>query len=157
MIRECCMSLLLGGSLAAAASGQTADELLAKHAQYLGERKLDGTPVHQLELPDTEDGEATKVFLDAKSFLERGEERFWSAHGQSVQYVTVYSDFRQAEGLTQGLTLPYRIEIRFKETQGHGMTAITGGQVLAIDKIEVNVDLPEIRFARPKANAAKTP
>jgi len=257
MIRECCMGLLLGGSLAAAASGQTTGELLAKHVQasgggkyrslktvrisgkltaagvkgepvvmefvpashklrmeltkqgiadvraydghvawailrsegntgpvrlngdglkeikdfshfqgrlfdslaggegveYVGEGKLDGTPVHQLELPDTEDGEATKAFLDAKSFLERGEERFWSAHGQSVQYLTVYSDFRQVEGLT----LPYRIETRFKETQGHGMTTITGGQVLAIDKIEVNVDLPESRFARPKAHAAKTP
>ena len=36
MIRECCMGLLLGGSLAAAASGQTTGELLAKHVQASG-------------------------------------------------------------------------------------------------------------------------
>jgi len=249
MIRESCMALLLGASLAAAASAQTAGELLDKHAQasgggkyrslkavrltgkllvskdeeeqvvmehvpsghklrmeitqkgvtdvraidgsaawavlrseggtspvrltgdsfdemkslarfqgrlfdalssggeveYLGKGDLDGTPVQELKLPDT-DGEETTVYLDAKSFLELREERSWSGHGQTLQYVTTYSDFRPVEGLT----LPYKIQTTRKETASFGMVRTEGSQILVIDKIEVNPDLPASRFARPK-------
>ena len=249
MIRECCIGLLLGGSLAAAASGETAGEVMRRHirasgggkylslktvrmsgrwfvtedkveavvmelvpashqlrmeitqeggtdirvydghlawvllrshgdtsadrltgdglrqmkdlahfqgrlfdylsgggeVEYLEKGELDGVLVFQLRLPDT-DGEETTVTIDARSYLELKEERAWSGHGETMVWRTRYSDFRSA----QGLTLPYKIEMSFKETAGVGIMRWSDLERFAIDKIELNVDLPASRFARPK-------
>lgn len=92
-------------------------------------------------------------FLDAGTLLEVRDESTKSDRGESTDYVTTTGDYRQVAGVT----LPYRIETRSKQVLGGGAIRMEGSMLIAIDKIEINVDIPANRFARAKPEPGKGP
>jgi hypothetical protein len=120
--------------------------------EYLGHDELAGTAVDKLELSEA-NGDVSTIYLDAKTHLELEEQSTRSKDDRTTELTNTYSDYRQVEGLT----LPFTIKARSKESQSHGMIRSEGSLVIALDRIEVNVDIPASRFARPEAATKSDP
>jgi len=119
-------------------------EAKGNQVEYLGKDDVSGTPAYKLKLTER-DGKETTIYLDAKTYLEIREESIHGNHGDIKQFVTTYSDYKQIDGLT----VPMTITTTSKEEMGGGAIRIEGEVVFAFDKVEVNVDLPASRFAKP--------
>jgi hypothetical protein len=105
--------------------------------EYLGKGDLEGKPVQKLRLTE-KNGDVTAIYLDAASYLELKEETTRTVHGQPVDLETVFGDYKPINGVV----LPYSVEIRAKGKPG--------SQVISLDKIEINPDIPVNRFDMPK-------
>jgi hypothetical protein len=118
--------------------------------EYLGKSELAGQPVYKLKLTRS-DGEERTVYLDAKTYLEIREDANHSSRTETSEEVTTFSDFKTVDGLT----MPFRIETKSRETLGGGMIRMEGSVLISIEKVELNVDIPASRFSKPKAEADK--
>jgi hypothetical protein len=121
-------------------------ESKGNEVEVLGKGEIDGNPVFKLKLTKS-DGEESTIYLDAKSYLEVREETTHTSRSETTDLVTTYSNYKTVDGVT----LPGTIETKSKETLGGGMIRMEGSMVISIDKIEINVDIPASRFARPKS------
>lgn len=121
-------------------------ESKGNEVEYLGKGEVEGNPVYKLKLTKS-DGEESTVYLDAKSYLEVREETTHTSRSETTDLVTTYSNFKTIDGVT----LPYTMETKSKETLGGGMIRMEGSMVIAVDKVELNVDIPASRFAKPKS------
>ena len=118
--------------------------------EYLGKSELAGQPVHKLKLTRS-DGEERTVYLDAKTYLEIREDANHSSRNETSEEVTTFSDFKTVDGIT----MPFRIETKSRETMGGGMIRTEGSVLISIEKLELNVDIPASRFSKPQAVANK--
>jgi hypothetical protein len=105
--------------------------------EYLGKGDLEGSPVQKLKLTE-KDGDVTTIYLDADSGLTLKEETTHTIRGQAVDLETTLGNYKQVGGLT----MPYTIETKAK--------GAPGSQVISLDKIELDVDVPASRFEMPK-------
>jgi hypothetical protein len=106
--------------------------------EYLGKGDLEGSPVQKLKLTE-KDGDVTTIYLDADSGLTLKEETTRTMRGQAMDFETTLGNYKQVGGLT----MPYTIETKAKGTPG--------SQMISLDKIELDVDVPPSRFEMPKA------
>jgi len=118
--------------------------------EYLGKGELEGQPVYKLKLTRS-DGEERTVYLDAKTYLEIREDATHGGRNDTTEDVTTFGDFRTVGGIT----MPFRIETKEKQTLGGGMIRMEGSVLISVDKVEIDVDIPESRFSKPKAEAGK--
>jgi hypothetical protein len=113
--------------------------------EYLGKVQLDGNPAYKLKLT-RKDGEESTVYLDGKSYLEIRDEVTHGSRNDTTTEVTTFSNFKTIDGIT----MPCTIETKSKEVMGGGSIRMEGSLVIAIDKVELNVEIPAARFAAPK-------
>ena len=105
--------------------------------ELLGEEDMEGTPSYKLKLTRKSGGVSIiyiekEHFLDFMTIIER------SVRGNKMKVTSVFGDYEQ-EG---PLLMPHSIEI----TSGEGM----GTRVVTIEKVELNIDIPDDRFSKPE-------
>jgi outer membrane lipoprotein-sorting protein len=105
--------------------------------ELLGKADLEGTPVYKLRLTE-KDGDVTTIYLDAESYLELKEETSRVVRGQATDVETTFGDYKKVSGVT----MPFTIEVKTK--------GAPAAQVITIDKVEINSDVPASRFDMPK-------
>jgi outer membrane lipoprotein-sorting protein len=104
--------------------------------ELVGKQSLDDKPVYRLKLTN-KNGEVRFYFLDATSFLLVKWEGTRKTGEQELPWESFFSDFQQV----QGLRFPFRID------QGSPGTEIK--QTLTAEKIEIDPQIDDSRFAKP--------
>lgn len=109
--------------------------------ELVGKEDVEGTEAYKLKVTRA-DGNVVYSFLDAEQFLEfKSEAKRKIPNLGEVSATTVYGDYKPVGAVV----FPHSIEQIFE--------GAPAGQVITIDKIELNVDLPDDRFAMPAAAA----
>src|SRR5713226_659408 len=104
--------------------------------ELVGKEKLDDKPVYRLKLTN-KNGDVRFYFFDAASFLLLRWEGIRKTADQEIPWESFFSDFREIKGLKY----PFRIE------QGSPGTEIR--QTLTAEKIEIDPQIDDSRFAKP--------
>lgn len=116
-----------------------------------------GHQVELLGLEDTEGSEAYKVkitlkngdvryhYLDSENFVVIKQEGLTKVQGNEMEFETILSDYKEVDGLM----FPHSIMSRPK--------GAPEGQAVTIDKVELDVDLPDDYFSMPEPAAAEDP
>jgi len=115
--------------------------------ELAGKENLDGKPVYRLKLTN-KNGDIRFYFFDASSFLLLKWEGTRNTGDQELPWESFFSDFHEV----QGLRYPFRID------QGSPGTEIK--QTLTAEKIEIDPQIDDSRFAKPSlpdAPAAPAP
>lgn len=105
--------------------------------ELLGKEKIEGTDAYKLKLTQ-KDGSETIVFLDAESFLEIRMESKKMMQGQEIEGETTLGNYQEVGGML----FPFSIENKAK--------GMPGGQVITIEKVELNPTVADDLFAMPK-------
>jgi outer membrane lipoprotein-sorting protein len=120
-------------------------EAKGNQIELAGKESLDDKPVYRLKLTN-KNGEVRFYFLDASSFLLVKWEGTRKTGEQEVPWESYFSNFQQVHGLR----FPFRID------QGSPGTDIK--QTLTAEKIEIDPQIDDSRFAKPVAfNAPASP
>src|SRR5713101_753134 len=115
--------------------------------ELAGKEKLDDKPVYRLKLTN-KNGEVRFYFFDASSFLLVKWEGVRKSGEQELAWESYFSDFQEVHGLR----FPFRID------QGSPGTELK--QTLTAEKIEIDPQIDDSRFAKPSlpdAPAAPAP
>jgi outer membrane lipoprotein-sorting protein len=109
--------------------------------ELVGKENLDDKPVYRLKLTN-KNGDVRFYFFDASSFLLLKWEGIRKTGEQEVPWESFFSDFREVQGL----------KYAFRIAQGSPGTEIK--QTLTAEKIEINPQIDDSRFAKPQIPAA---
>lgn len=120
--------------------------------ELLGRERLDDRDVWRLELT-TARGEVRLLWFDCTSFLEVREERVQSSGERRMTTESNLSDYRPAGGVL----FAHRVESRSRVSGGGAAESSGEPSVFTIQRLEVDVDLPDSLFAPPPAAAAPPP
>ncbi len=104
--------------------------------ELVGKENLDDKPVYRLKLTN-KNGDVRFYFFDASSFLLLRWEGIRKTADQEIPWESFFSDFHEIKGLKY----PFRIE------QGSPGTEIR--QTLTAEKIEIDPQIDDSRFAKP--------
>jgi outer membrane lipoprotein-sorting protein len=104
--------------------------------ELVGKESLDDKPVYRLKLTN-KNGEARFYFLDASSFLLVKWEGVRKSGEQELPWESYFSDFQEVHGIR----FPFRID------QGSPGTELK--QTLTAEKIEIDPQIDDSRFAKP--------
>jgi len=104
--------------------------------ELVGRESFEGTPADHLRVTRP-DGEVVDLFLDAESHLLICESGTSVERGFEARYSVTFGDFREVDGLVVPFERARRVE---------GMPA---AQVTSVDSLELDVELPDERFAMP--------
>ena len=105
--------------------------------ENMGLDDIEGTSAYKLKVT-RKDGEVEYHFLDKEYFIPVAIKRKHKFQGTEIGFEVLMSDYKEVSGVMY----PHSV----KQRAGSG----PGGSTLTIDKIEVNVDLPDARFAMPE-------
>jgi outer membrane lipoprotein-sorting protein len=105
--------------------------------EYDGVEDVSGTSAHKLKLTRG-DGEVEYYFVDSERFVPIVVKGKRSMQGMEMEYETLLGDYKDVDGIKMAHSM---------EQRAGGMAT---GNKLVIEKIELNVDLPDDRFAMPK-------
>jgi outer membrane lipoprotein-sorting protein len=105
--------------------------------ELLGMEETEGTPAYKLKVT-LKNGNVQYYYLDAEYFIPIRMEGVREAQGRTVEYESIFSDYKEVDGLM----IAHSIEARPK--------GAPAGQVVTIDLIELNVDLPDSLFVMPE-------
>jgi outer membrane lipoprotein-sorting protein len=106
--------------------------------EYLGIEDVEGTPAHNLKLTK-QNGEVEHHFLDAEASLEIKAKGKRMVNGQEIEFDVTFGDYKEVGGLV----LPHSIEAK--------APGAPAGQTITMERIELNVELADDRFAMPAA------
>lgn len=106
--------------------------------EYVGKEDVQGTPAYKLKVT-TKDGKETLVYLDSETYLAIRTEATRNMQGQDVEMETTIGDYKAVEGIL----FPFSIDSHVKGKEG------SGGQVIAIDKVELNPKVDTTIFKMP--------
>ncbi|MGQ9618814.1 MAG: LolA family protein [Candidatus Aminicenantia bacterium] len=104
--------------------------------ELLGKEELEGKAVYKLKLI-SKDGTESIYYLDADSCLELKMETTREVQGSQLNFVTTFSDYREANGL--------KFAFSIQTSAGSGMTT----QII-FESIEINPELDDSLFKMPK-------
>ena len=111
--------------------------------EYVGEEEVEGTPAYKLKL--TKGDDVTYYYLDKDYFLEfKTEGKMTTPQGQEVSMATSIGDYKEVGGVMFAHSMDMTPE---------GAPA-GAGQNITMDKVELNVELPDSRFEMPEAAPA---
>lgn len=110
--------------------------------EYLGVVDVEGTPTHKLKVTK-KNGDVVNYYIDTDSNLEIKADTKRTANGQETEINVSFGDYKEVSGLM----ISHSIEAR--------AAGLPAGQVLTSDKVEVNADIPDDRFAMPPAAPPK--
>lgn len=121
------------------------------HVELAGQEELATGKAWKLLLT-TAQGEVRTLWFDCKSYLEVREERTQKVAGQEVTTVSLLSDFRPAGGIL----FAHRSESRPRQPGGppEGSGEPT---VFSIQRLELDVEIPDSLFALPSPPPAPAP
>ena len=112
--------------------------------ELIGKEDIEGTETYKLKVTK-QDGSIVYYFLDAEYFLPIKMKGKRNMQGTEMEFEATFGDYKEVGG----------VMIAHSVTQkAAGMPA---NATMTFEKIEVNVDLPDSRFAMPKAPAAEKP
>ena len=114
--------------------------------EWIGEQQLDGRRTYALKV--TPKGRTPRtIWLDAETLLNVQEEGTRRAGTTDVAYVTRTADWRKVgeAGKPARIAVPFRVETGLKDGRDR--------QVFVFEKVELDVKLPDARFAPPAAPA----
>lgn len=103
----------------------------------VGREKFDGKDALRLRVT-LKSGDAQDVLLDATSYLELGSERRRVVRGTEIELDSRFGDYREVGGLQW----PHRIEV--------GPKGRPEKQLVTFEKIEVDPQIDDARFAMPR-------
>jgi len=108
---------------------------LGMAAEYLGESSFEGVPAIAIKLIRPDEAGEEVWYLDPETFLEAARTSPGSDFGRPQEQRTFYDDFRKVGAVT----LPFYVETQW----------YTRDRVMAIDKIELNVDVAADLYTLP--------
>lgn len=112
--------------------------------ELLGKDLVDGKPAVKLELA-TSAGDVRHYYFDPATFLLLKWEGVRKSEDQEMPVESLFSDYRDVNGLK----FPFKVDTN---SPGSNRT-----QSLAIEKIELNVQIDDAHFAKPAELAAPNP
>lgn len=104
--------------------------------EFLGKDEIEGTETYKLKVTK-KNGTVEYYFLEAEHFIPIKVKGKVKVRGTEMDYETTLGDYKEVGGVL----MPHSIE-----QEAGGM----GGNSMVFDKIEVNIDLPDSRFAMPE-------
>jgi outer membrane lipoprotein-sorting protein len=104
--------------------------------ELIGKEDLDGKPVYRLKLAN-KNGDARSYLIDASTFLTAKWEGIRKIGDRELPWECALSDYREIEGLKY----PFKID--------QGSPGTDFQQTLTIEKIEIDAQIDESRFAKP--------
>lgn len=110
--------------------------------ELIGKEHVNDRQGYKLKLICKEDAEGDEefYFIDAETFLLSRVEGKKTIKGRTTEYIKTFSDYRRVDGLM----LAFGEKEKEREGRGGPETVRT------VERVEVNVDLPDERFAMPK-------
>jgi outer membrane lipoprotein-sorting protein len=105
--------------------------------EYVGEEEIEGTPAHKLKVTNKH-GDVSYVFFDAEHHLEIKTEGKRTVRGMEVEFEATQGNYKEVDGVM----FAHSIENRAK--------GAPVGQTVTIEKVELNVDVPDSDFAMPE-------
>jgi hypothetical protein len=109
--------------------------------ELVGEEEVDGTPAYKLKITKA-NGDVDYLYLDKDYFVEFKADAERMIQGNEVEVTTVIGDYKDVDGLL----IAHSMEIAY----GGGPP----NQVVTIDSVELDVDIPDERFEMPEPAAA---
>ena len=106
--------------------------------ELVGQEEIDGTRAYTLKLTK-KNGDVVTMFLDAETFLEIRTVGKSTRRGREIEFESSQGDYRAVGGVL----FPHKLEQRVK--------GAPGGSTIAVDKIELDIDLADSHFAMPQA------
>lgn len=113
-------------------------------AEYLGKEDFDGSEVYKLKIT-LANGTVKHYYLDTEYYLPLKVETKQIIRGTESESETILGDYKEVGGVY----FPFSSESGAKGSQNKSSSHI--------EKIEINVDIPDSRFAMPAMPAAKKP
>ena len=110
--------------------------------ELVGKEAVEGTEAYKLKVTK-KNGDVSYLYLDTESNLEFKREGKTKIRGQEVEFETAIGDYKEVAGVL----LPHSIENKPK--------GAPHGQTLTIDKVEMDVDIPDTAFAMPEVKPAE--
>lgn len=104
--------------------------------EWVGTTRVDGRDAHQLRLTHS-GGAVIDVYLDPETHLERRQSLTVTRQGRPITVHTTLADYREVGGLV----LPHTLAIGFE--------GLPLRQVLTIDTVELDPEIPDGRFKLP--------
>lgn len=108
--------------------------------EYDGMEELDGQMCHKLMLTSP-DGDITYIYIDEIYNLQVREVQLREAQGEQVQVDVRIGDYREVDGVF----IPFSVKQKIKST--------VVDSTLTFEKVQLNVEIPDDRFALPTASA----
>lgn len=120
--------------------------------ELLGKERLEDGDAWRLQLT-TARGEVRMLWFDCASFLQVREERVQTSGDRRITTESNLSDFRPAGGIL----FAFRVESRARIAGGGAPESAGEPSVFTIQKLEIDVELPDSLFAAPTAAASPAP
>jgi outer membrane lipoprotein-sorting protein len=111
--------------------------------ELIGKEDLDGKPVYRLKLAN-KNGDVRSYLINASTFLTAKWEGIRKIGDRELPWECALSDYREI----QGLKYPFKID--------QGSPGTDFQQALTIEKIEIDAQIDESRFAKPQSPAPPT-
>lgn len=109
--------------------------------ELIGKDEIEGSDVYKLKVTK-KNGNVEYHYLDVEYFIPIKMEGKRKFQGTEMEYAVVYGDYKEVNGLL----IPHSIQ-----QQGGG----SGGNI-TLEKVEMNVLIPDERFAMPEVKKAET-
>jgi outer membrane lipoprotein-sorting protein len=110
--------------------------------EFVGKEPIEGTDAYKLKLTK-KSGDVSFIYLDAESFLEIKEVGKRTVRGEEHEFESTQGDYKEVGGVL----FPFSMEQKPK--------GAPQGQVITIEKIDLNNDEPADRFKMPEVKAAE--
>jgi hypothetical protein len=110
----------------------------------LGRDTVEGRPAYKIKVTE-HDGVERTIFVDVGTGLKVKWEGLLPIGGRPTLFASVFSDYRKV----QGLKLPFRIR-----SKAEGSPT---GQEIVFERIELNPDISDARFAMPADGTSPRP
>ncbi len=115
--------------------------------ELLGKEDVEGSSAYKVKV--TKKDESVQYhFLDAETFLPVKIVAKMKRHGTEMEVEQILSDYKSIGGLMVAHSM---------QNRAAGQGGMGGGMNMVFDKVEVNVDIPDDRFAMPEAKKAEAP
>jgi len=101
-----------------------------------GMDNVNGAPAYKLKVT-LRNGDVRQVWVDAATFLDIKVDGVRDVGGRSLAMTTLMSDYRRVDNVM----IPFLME-----TRG---TGLNDSEKIIINKVAINADLPDTRFAKP--------
>ena len=110
--------------------------------ELVGKEDVDGTPAFKLKVTKA-NGDVVNLYLDEEYYIEFKADTTREVQGAEVKVSTVFGDYKEVEGLL----FAHSMEISFEGNPA--------GQVITMEKIELNVEIDDDRFTMPEPKATE--
>lgn len=108
--------------------------------ELLGKEPFEGTEAWKLKVTK-KDGNVSTLYLDAEAYLEIKSESKRKMRGQEVDIESTPGDYKEVNGMI------------FAHSYEQKQKGAPAGQMITIDKIELDADIPATDFAMPAVPA----